>query len=173
MKKIFIVCFLIVSAFGWSQKTQPKKPAASEWDELDKAFVALFNALQKDDKPAFMALSLQGIDCIGCVREHQSTGDYNFVAAEVFYNTIAPSFIKSPVYKALTTRGYTFGTITLNDYKPVTMPKDSPKDLKIYEVWVPTYLANELSKGHPGSSTGFQFVKIKGKFKFYGLTSIP
>ena len=45
--------------------------------------------------------------------------------------------------------------------------------LKIYEVWVDTYLAGEWSKGHPGTIHSFQFVKINGKFTFYGLTSLP
>jgi len=185
MRKIIILALVLVTSLGWSQTktTKNTKPAAkpakatpaatNEWDDLDKTFVALVESLQKNDLAAFKAISLPGVDCIACVREHQRTGDYNFVLADVFFETVAPSFNVSPVYKAMVQRGYTFSTMTLEDYKPMTVPRDYPKDLKLYEVWVPTYLANELSKGHPGSSNGFQFIKTNGKFKFYGLVAIP
>jgi hypothetical protein len=96
-----------------------------------------------------------------------------FVPASVFYLNIAKNFDKSPVYKAMVSRGYLFDSITIKNFKPKNVPADFPKDLVLYEVWVPTYLSGELSKNSKGASHGFQFVKIKGDFKFYGLTSIP
>src|SRR5690606_36217083 len=121
----------------------------------------------------FKAIALPYVDCIDCVGTPEFNEKGHLVTADIFYLNIANNFIQSPVYKAMAQRGYTFGTITIKDFKPIIMPRDYPKDLKLYEVWVPTYLAGQLSKNHPGTSHSFQFVKIDGKFRFYGLTSIP
>ncbi len=113
------------------------------------------------------------VDCIDCVGKPEFNQEGYFVTADVFFYNIAGGFTKSALYKALTNRGYTFNKAVVKGFKPKIMPRDYPEDLTLYEVWVPTYKANELSQGHPGSSHGFQFVKINGEFKFYGLTSIP
>ena len=175
MKIIAQLLCLFVTTITLAQKPAAKAAPSSqnEWDQLDKVFISLINALTKNDQSAFKALSLPAVDCIDCVGKPEFNAEGYFVTADVFYLNIANNFVGSPVYKAMAKRGYTFGSIVLKDFKPKIMPRDYPKDLKLYEVWVPTYLANELSKGNPGASHAFQFVKINGKFKFYGLTSIP
>lgn len=165
-----LIALLFVSTFTFAQAG--KKPA-NEWDQLDAAFVSLFKTLEAKDHAAFKKLSLPAVDCIDCVGKPEFNKEGYFVTADVFFYNIAGGFTKSAVYKALTTRGYTFSTAVVKGFKPRVMPQDYPEDLTLYEVWVPTYKVDELSKGHPGTSHGFQFVKINGEFKFYGLTSIP
>jgi hypothetical protein len=174
MKK-FILCFLLVATAGLAQTktSKPAKASQSEWDKLDKAFISLVDALVKNDKPAFKAISYPAVDCIDCVGKPEFNKEGYFVTADIFYLNIANNFINSPVYKAIAKRGYTFSTITIEDFKPKILPRDYPKDLQLYEVWVPTYIKGELSKTHPGTSHAFQFIKVNGEFKFYGLTSIP
>ena len=189
MNKIAIVCCLLFVSFGYAQKTSKpavkkattnkvtaKKvvvPEKTEWDVLDETFIALIKAIETNDQAAFYALSLNELDCIDCVGRPEFNNEGFFVTADVFYLNIANNFKLSPVYKALSTRGYTFDSIIIKNFKPQNLPRNYHGDLKLYEAWVPTYLANELSKGSKGSSHGFQFIKIDGKFKFYGLTSIP
>jgi len=174
MKRIAILFLLFVACFSHAQAPAKKaKTKETEFDQLDKTFIAFEQALEKNDKAAFMALTLKVVDCIDCVGKPEFNNEGFFVTADVFFLNIAKNFKLSPVYKAMATRGYTFDVIKLKNFKPQNMPKDSADDLILYEVWVPTYLANELSKGHKGTSHAFQFVKINGKFKFYGLTSIP
>jgi|GEM_PF-1438421 len=188
MKKVAVTCLLLMVTLCYAQK--PAKPAVkkvspaktvatktttpeNEWDELDVTFVAVIDALVKNDLRAFTALSLKEVDCIDCVGKPEFNDEGFFVGADVFYLNIAKNFSLSPVYKALSTRGYTFDKITIKNFKPRVLPRNYQGDLVLYEAWVPTYLVNELSKGHKGTSHGFQFIKTDGKFKFYGLTSIP
>ena len=174
MKKAFIFFFILVGAIAMAQNKNTKNAeVTNEWDKLDEVFIKFIDALVKNDKPAVKAISLPYVDCIDCVGTPEFNEQGHLVHLDVFYLNIANNFTASPVYKGLSQRGYTFSTITIKDFKPKNMPRDYPKDLKLYEVWVPTYLAGQLSKNHPGTSHAFQFVKINGQFKFYGLTSIP
>lgn len=183
--KYLIIAFILISNMAWAQKkpattkkpTATKKPAPAkqptEWDELDKTFVAFIKALENQDKAAFDNIALAQTDCAECPGSGEQGDITHFVPSDVFYITVAADFKASPVYKALSKRGYAFNSMTLKDFKPAFIPKDSSgsKDLKVYEVWVPTYKPDELSKGHPGSSHAFQFVKVHGEFRFFGLTS--
>lgn len=156
-----------------SAQTKAKTAITDEWDALDEAFVALLKIIETNDKAGIKAASMPMVDCIDCVGKPDFNEEGYFVTPDIFLFNITKNFTQSPVYKAVVKRGYTFSTITLKDFKPKIMPRDYPADLKLYEVWIPTYKKDELSKGHPGTSHAFQFVKIGGKFKFYGLTSIP
>lgn len=173
MKKVASLLFLLIIFTATAQNAAKQAVTKEEWDLLDKRFVSLVDALLKNDKPAFFALSLREVDCIDCVGRPEFNNEGYFVSASIFYLNIAKNFDKSPVYKAMVKRGYLFDSIIIKNLKPRNMPADSPKDLVLYEVWIPTYLAGELSKNSKGASHGFQFVKINGDFKFYGLTSIP
>jgi hypothetical protein len=175
--KYFIIAILFISSAGFAQKTTTKtkkatapaqQKSAAVWDELDKTFIAFIKALENKDKAAFTSLSLANVDCAECPGAEEGG---NFVPAEVFYITVAADFTVSPVYKALAKRGYAFNSMILKDFKPSFLPNNYPKDLKVYEVWVHTYKPDELSKGHKGTSHAFQFIKVNGGFKFFGLTS--
>jgi hypothetical protein len=166
-------CFLAFSISGAQNKKAATKKAASDWDLLDASFIALIDAIQKNDKVAFTALSLAEVDCIDCVGPTEFNKEGVFVPSAFFLAVIGKNFTQSPVYKSLIKRGYSFSSIVLKDFKPKVMPRDYPKDLKLYEVWVETYRPDEFAKGHKGTSHSFRFVKINGRFKFYGLTSIP
>ena len=190
--KYLIISLLFVCTSGWTQtkkKAAPPKPAATkttvatakpsavvkattaaEWDELDKTFIAFFKALESQNKPSFNAISLKMVDCAECPASGEAGDVMHFVPAEVFYITVASDFKKSPVYKALIKRGYAFNSMILKDFKPAFLPKDASADLKVYEVWVQTYKPDEICKGHKGTSHAFQFVKVNGVFKFFGLT---
>jgi len=175
MKKITLLFCLLI--FGISRAQQNPAPVKAttqaEWDALDKNFIALVDALQKGDKNAFLALSCKELDCVDCVGSNESAKGAVFVPAEFFFAVISKKFTESPVYKAMSKKGYSFSSVIVEDFKPKVVPKDYPKDLKIYEVWVETYKKGELSKNHLGTSHSFRFIKINGKFRFYGMTSIP
>jgi hypothetical protein len=174
MKKLIVLFCLLISGFAQAQNPAPTKATSQkEWDELDKNFVALVQALEKGDKAAFLALSCKELDCVDCVGAVEAAKGAVFVPSEFFFAVISPKFNESPVYLAMAKKGYLFSSVIMEDFKPKVVPKDYPKDLKIYEVWVDTYLKDEYAKGHPGTSHSFRFIKINGKFRFYGMTSIP
>lgn len=182
--KYLIIALLLVTNIAWAQKKKPtatKKPATAskpaqkqptEWDALDKTFVAFIKALENQDKTAFDNIALAQVDCAECPGSGEQGDVTHYVPSDIFYITVAADFKLSPVYKALTSRGYAFNSMILKGFKPGFIKDGSEsKDLKVYEVWVPTYKPDELSKGHPGSSHAFQFVKVHGEFRFFGLTS--
>ena len=178
--KYLAVVFILICNVGFAQKKTAKtqKPSTSvaqkttsEWDELDKTFIAFIKALETKDDASYTSLSLKEVDCAECPGAGELGDLTHFVPAQVFYITVATDFTVSPVYKALIKRGYAFNSMILKDFKPSFLPQNSAKDLKVYEVWVQTYKPNELSKGHKGTSHAFQFVKVNGAFKFFGLTS--
>lgn len=174
MKKLALILIIFSFNIGFAQKTAAKKDTQKEWDELDKNFVELIDALVKGDKVKFLSLSAKELDCVDCVGAMDVSADGTmFVPAEFFFAVIGQKFNESPVYKAMAKKGYSFSSIVLKNFKPKIMPKDSPNDLKLYEVWVETYYPGEFSKNHKGTSHSFRFVKINGKFRFYGLTSLP
>jgi len=174
---VFILLLLCNNSFAQKKTSNTKKPvsaiqkSATTWDELDKTFVAFIKALENEDNTAYTAISLKEVDCAECPGAGE-LGDFtHFVPAQVFYITVASDFKVSPVYKALIKRGYAFNSMVLKDFRPAFLPQNSSKDLKVYEVWVQTYKPEELSKGHKETSHAFQFIKLNGEFKFFGLTS--
>lgn len=168
MTKKFLLLFIFTPLLLIAQSSGNTTTKA-EWDELDKTFVAFFKALEEKNKPAFTAMSRQRVDCSDCITSTQSESEGYFVPAEVFYETITKNFKKSAVYNALLKRGYSFRIMEIK--RP--NERNPNAKLKIYEVWIDTYLAGEWAKGHPGTIHSFQFVKLNGRFVFYGLTSLP
>lgn len=176
MKKLALLFCILAFINTNAQKTttnKQKTESEKDWDALNVSFAALIKAIETNNRAAFMALSLKQVDCMDCRNRTDLNEQGNAVTADVFFNDLAGNFSKSPVYQAIVKKGYTFSIAVIKDFHPDYLPKTYPKDLKLYEVWVPTYLKNELSKGHPGTSHAFQFIKTDGKFKFYGLTAIP
>lgn len=178
MKKLTVLFCLFVVAVASAQNAKSKPAAksnasANDWDQLDQTFIKLVDALVTNDKVKFTSLSLREVDCVDCVGPTEYQGGGAFVPAEFFLAVIGKNFTGSPVYQAMAKKGYSFSSIVIKDFKPKVLPRDYPKDLKLYEVWVETYRPNEFSKGHKGTSHSFRFVKINGKFLFYGLTSLP
>lgn len=180
--KYLVIAFILTANIFYAQtkpaakkNTSQTKPAANkttdQWEELDKTFVAFVKAVETNNKEAYKMIALPQVDCFDCPGGGEQGVANNFVPSEVFFITVATDFKVSPVYKALLKRGYAFSSMQLKDFKPSFLPKDYPKDLTVYEVWVPTYKKDELSKGHQGTSHAFQFVKINGTFRFFGLTS--
>lgn len=184
--KNLIICLLVAvgslqaqtkpaTAKSATTKAAAAKPAkeTSEWDELDKTFISLIQALEKGDKATFLSLSIKNVDCVDCVGSTELTKEGVFVPAEFFFAVISKDFTKSPVYQAMAKKGYSFSSVVIKGFHPSNLPKDYPNDLKLYEVWVETYKPGELNKYHKGTSHSFRFVKVNGKFRFYGLNSIP
>lgn len=79
----------------------------------------------------------------------------------------------SKLWLVVKTKKNHFGIQELQDFHPTNIKHQKTKSLLIYEVWYVTWEPNELQKGHEGQTHAFQFVKIDGNFKFYGMTSIP
>jgi len=132
-------------------------------------------SINKKEIDQIKRISLELIDCSLCITRDYNDGppsDY-IIAIDTFINLAFQDFIDSPLFRAIKTRGFTFSERFIPDIHPRNLPKTYDKDLVIYEAWVQTYEPNEWAIGHEGQSHCFQFVKINGEFKFYGLDSVP
>lgn len=166
---VFILC--LFTTFAWSQ-TPPAKKSAGEWDVLDKTFISLIEALTKANEAKFISVSAKQIECAECAEAGTYTGAGYYVDAYDFYDGISKNFTKSAIFKALSARGYGFSAATLKGLKPPYLPASTAKGLKVYDVWVDTYLPNEVAQGHPGTRHTFRFIKVGGKFILFGLSSM-
>jgi hypothetical protein len=167
----FVFIFCLLTTFAYSQSTTAKK-TPGEWDQLDKTFISLIEALTKADEAKFISLSAKQIECAECAEAGTYTGAGYYVEAYDFYDGISKAFTKSAIFKALSVRGYGFSAATFKGLKPPYMTASAAKGLKVYDVWVDTYLPDEVSKGHPGTRHTFRFIKVGGKFIFFGLSSM-
>jgi len=153
-----------------------------EWKRINKSdslglrrtWTVFLDALESKQNEIIRENSLHEISCDLC-RNPDAAYDptKDFVPIDTFLNQTNRSFLNSPLYKAIKTRDVIFSIRTIPDYHPENVPKTDSQDFRLYEIWVITYLPDEWAKGHEGQSHAFQFLKIKDKFKFYGLTSVP
>jgi hypothetical protein len=165
--KQLVYLFLLVTSVSALAQAPAKK--ASEWDVLDQTFIKLVETLTKKQKPAFLQIALTTVDCPDCPEVDGYTKDGAYLPASIFFDQTSGYFSQSAIYKALATRGYTFASGVIKKYKAPDAPASTAKDLKVYDVWVHTYLPGQISKDHKGGSHAFRFIKKDGKFRFFGL----
>ena len=174
MRNLLIILFILIS---WTLKAQEEsemefiKISAKDSIEVSNTFEKLLNAVENKNKKEFLKLTLGKIDCDIC--NNDSHEIYNYVSSIDLYNNEFKTFEKSAVYSALKKRGFHISCSIIKSYKPNNVPKNYPKDLTLYEVWIQTFLPNEWAEGHEGQSNTFQFVKIENEYKLFGLSSVP
>lgn len=166
MKKL-VYLFLLVTTTTTLAQTPAKK--ANEWDALDQTFIKLVESLTKKQKQAFLQISLLNVECADCPEVDGFTKEGASLPASIFYDQTSGYFSQSAIYKALASRGYTFASGVIKKYKAPEAPASTAKDLKVYDVWVRTYLPGQISKDHKGGSHAFRFIKKDGKYRFFGL----
>lgn len=174
MKYVFIISSLIIPLLLYSQGNETTFPKINKNDSitLSKTFKVFIKALEDNDKSKIRELSLTEIECITCIESPEYNEEGYFTSIDNFLQNIQ-NFNESQIDKAYHTRGFRLMCMNLENFTPRTVPKNNDNNLILYHVWINTYLQDEWAKGHEGVSHAFQFVKIKGEFKFYGLTSIP
>jgi hypothetical protein len=175
MKNILLILLFIVLtklSYGQSEyEPQLRKLSKADSVVLAETFLEFVKAIELKDERKIIALSLDSINCNLCL-----TNDHpkdNIIPIETFINQTFRSFVSSQLYKAIKNNRLQLSIGIIKNFKPKNVPFNFPKDLKLYEVWVQTYLPNEWVKGHEGQSHTFEFIKVDGLFKFYGLSSIP
>lgn len=166
MKKLV---YFLIFMFSVTAIAQAPAQKASEWDVLDQTFIKLIGSITKKQKPVFLQIALSNVECSDCPEVDGYTKDGALLPASTFYDQIAGYFSQSAIYKSLASKGYTFASGVIKNYKAPTAPAGAAKDLKVYDVWVHTYMPGQISKDHKGGSHAFRFIKKDGKFRFFGL----
>ena len=122
--------------------------------QIVSIFPKLIQALKTNDLNYIKKVSASKIACDYC--------DKRFISIDNLMKSEFKNFTNSKILSAYDKRGYS-----------VLQENFEIDGKKLYCAWIQTFLPEELEKGHEGGSIGFQFIKIGGKFKFYGLTSVP
>jgi hypothetical protein len=153
-------------------ETKSRKIEKADSIQLSKTWTQFLTALEQRDNSTIKKMSLNRISCDLCKDNDPNYSDV-FVAIDTFINQTNRIFLTSPLYKAIRKRGVGYSILNIADFKPGNIPKSTSKDLRLFEIWVITYVADEWAKGHEGQSHAFQFIKTEHGFKFYGLRSVP
>jgi len=129
-----------------------------------KTFKASFDA--KDTKN-LRQLSLKMVECNMSIitKPHNTEKAIRYIAIDTFL---------SQAYKNLaSSKFWCFQVYQIKYFHPPNLKykKDSP--VKIYEVWYDTDDLNPNEARNRGQHYAFEFIKIKEKFTFFGLTSAP
>ncbi|WP_153796618.1 hypothetical protein [Foetidibacter luteolus] len=145
------------------------KPSKKEKSQLIKTWNKLLHSIETRDSVTIKSMSLDSITCSVC--EGFSSPHY--------YNDIEPvdSFIiasftyfpSSEVWKKMKRGQYKIYAIRYPDEQPDFLKNSKDKSLTIYEI-----IFDQLYEQHGYKSLvshRFNFVKIEGQFRFYGMES--
>jgi hypothetical protein len=176
--RIFFWLLTINTTLSFAQELEEEK-----WEKIDKSdsielhkvWESFAQALEQKEADKIKKLSLPEIVCDMCIKndEVKPADNDNIVPINTFITQSNRNLAESPLGKAIKKKRYKFSTRTIPDFKPSNIPGNTKRDLRLFEIWVATYLRDEWAKGHEGQSHVLQFVRVKGKLLFYGLSSIP
>lgn len=175
MKKTpFILTFIVLTYLSYGQgeyKEQLQKLSKADSSLLAQTFSEFIKAIELKESRKIKELSLDNINCNLCLTN--DLPEDNIIPIDTFINQSYRNFVSSPLYNAIKKNRLQQSIGIVKNFKPKNVPDNFPKDLKLYEVWVQTYLPNEWAKGNEGQSHTFEFIKVDNIFKFYGLSSVP
>jgi hypothetical protein len=168
-----VVCLFFVSLTLYSQDLQPVKLRYKDSIELSSVWIRYKNALANRDIHLLHNLSLKIVDCDIFQTPDPIHPQNPNISIDTFLHEFYAALPTMKLWRVMKTKKYHMEVerALYSNTTDVTFQKN--KSLMIYSIWYVTFEPNEIAKGHEGESEAFQFVKIKGKFKFYGLTSIP
>ena len=172
---LLVFVFTLVSSIAFAQQDGEMKfleMDKADSIEIDKTFKKFIGAIENKDAETIKRISLSEIDCDLCSDRKYPKKDY-YIPIKKFIKQAFKTYVDSPLAQAVKTRGYRSIVRFIPNSKPQILPSNFGNDLTIYELYVQTYKPNEWMLGHEGQSHAFQFVKVNGEFKFYGMTSIP
>ena len=171
---IFLLLFSYLTLYAQEDEMQFLNMNKSDSIQLLKTMNEFVKAIETKNSQILKQLSLSQIDCSFCI-DIDSMDNYpdNIVPIEAFINMALSNFINSPLHKAFKKNRIRAYTLKIRNYKPRNLPKKYGEHFTRFNVTIQTYLQDEWVKGHEGQSHTFEFIKIDGKYKFYGLSSIP
>ena len=141
---------------------------------LSLSWIKFKKALLINDSPALHRLSLPLLDCdLYQEADPNKLPKDNFMPIDTFIKQFTYHMPDSKLWSVVKTKKKRLRVENAIDFHPRNVKHQKSKSLMIYEVWYTTWEPDELQKGHEGQAHAFEFVKINGEFKFYGITSIP
>jgi len=164
---------LFTSATLYSQKYSPTKLTHRDSIELSNVWSKYKHALAVNDINSLHKLSLHIIDCDLFQSLDKIPQQNPNISIDTFLHQFYSRFPDLKLWRVVKTKKYhmTVEPAMYSDQTNVKFKRN--KSLMLYYIWYVVFEPNEIAKGHEGQSEAFQFIKTNGKFKLYGLTSIP
>ncbi len=179
MKYIFILILLSFpksSVFG--QDLILGKPSKEDSSLLMSSWNLYIKAVENKDIKLIKTLSLSLIDCEICTANNSwssldKPGEDSFIKVDSFANILFNEIAQTKIWAVIKSSIPATSTRSIKDYYPRSLKIKKGTKFTIYELGYQTWKPDEFAKGHEGASHIFQFVKLKGFFKLYGVTSVP
>jgi hypothetical protein len=179
MKKLSLLWFLlIIISKSYGQNLEPTKLSYKDSIELTNTWKKFKSALEKRNTKTLHQMALKIVHCDMFQNPNPNTSyNQDIYNSYISFNKFLAQFYhelpKLKLWIVMKTKKYHIDVSNAIDFHPPNIKYQKKHSLKIYDIWYLTFEPNEIAKGHEGESEAFEFVKINGRFKFYGLTSIP
>lgn len=170
MQKLFL-CFFILLSVG---TVHAQHPRISEKDsvELMQVWLPFQKALIAYDTEKVRAMSLKKLDCLACAQTDITPEWGQGYAVDTFFNCMRAFRADERLLGIL--KGVPTGVMVLeHERKPLTYKLKRNEKFRVYSVRYVIYKPNEFIQGHEGAAIFFDFVKINGRFVFYGYWTNP
>jgi len=173
MRLVLVTFLLCLSTRLFAQEEKRLKLTYKDSIELNKVWLRYKHALESKDIHSLHQLSYKTIHCDRFEPENSSfTKDPN-LPLDTFLNRFYHVFPNFKLWRVIKTKKYHMSIDKASNWVLPNIKFQREKSLMVYNIWYLVFEPNEISKGDEGLSEAFQFMKINGKFKLYGLTSIP
>jgi hypothetical protein len=178
MRGISLVTVLLFIASGlYGQESEHAKFLNKDSIELINTWKKFKISLKSRDTKSLRQLSLKTVHCDlfqtpnpNATYEQDISNSY--ISFDKFLVQFYRNLPKLKLWSVMKTQKYSIVESAYN-FRPPNIKYLKVKSLKFYDILYVTFEPNEIEKGHEGQQEGFEFVKIYGKYKFFGLTSIP
>ncbi|WP_428329254.1 hypothetical protein [Mucilaginibacter sp.] len=177
MSKLLIPFFLFLTIGVQGQPYKPTNITFKDSVKLINTWKQLKKALELKDTKTLRNLSLKTIHCdlfetIDPKLTYEQSIAVTYMSLNTFLIQYYKNLPKSKLFEVMKYKKYNISEAYLN-FPPPNMKIHRSMPITLYDILYVTFEPNEIAKGHEGASEGFEFVKMKDEFKFFGLTSIP
>ena len=178
MRNLSLLALLVYLSTGlYGQESKPPNLFYKDSIELTKTWRKFKTALELKDTKTLRRLSLNIVHC-DLFQTPNPNGTYNQIVANSYisFHAFLAQFYhdlsKLKLWSVMKTKKYQIVECAMN-FHPPNIKYLKSTSLKLYDILYVTFEPNEIEKGNEGQQEGFEFVKTNGKFRFFGLTSIP
>jgi len=178
MKNLSLLSILIYIATGlYSKNFNHYKLPYKDSIELVNTWQKFKLSLELKDKNTLRRLSLKTVHCdLSQTPNLNASFEQNVNNSYISFDKFLVQFYHnssiSKLRAAIKTSKYYIGESEMHIHPP-NIYNQKTKSIILYDVSYITIKPNETAKGNEGESEGFEFIKIDGKYKFFGLTSVP
>jgi len=178
----YILLFIILFQFGFKSFGQDDDNtvigniSTTDSSHLIKVWKNYVKAIERKDLATIKYLSLNLIDCDICSPygpwdNLDKPVEDGFIEVDTFAFYFFKDIVQSKLWKVVKSTHPSISTFSFHGYYPRSLKLKRGDHFYFYELTYITWKPGEAAEGHEGQTQSFIFVKIKNRFKFFGITS--